>query len=558
MARSFSLRTKFLLTVLGGALIPLSLLGVWLNRGTERSGEALVRTRLDSALIQLAVAIGSRWTRERSVLLSLTEDEGLRRRLITGSATTTGDLPLVIAMAADSDLRHDVAGILIRDAQARARWSLEISGDTAQSQLAPVSDTTAFAALRSGALPVTIPIYESAAGSQRIGAIEVWLRASSLQSVGAERAAGVATVIAIGDSNGTLLTPVPFDPASLSGGPFGWAGGRWLSAQQRLEDPPLTIAAAASLDPFTQPFAHAARVGAWMLLVMILAVLLVTWSISGRLTRSLQQLAAAADAVSHGDLDRRIEPSSNDEIGRAALAFNTMTENLRRTLRLLSERESVAAVGEFASILAHEIRNPLGAMRLRLQSLEERLGEDPRTRAQMGHALSDIGRLEATVAGALQLSRSGRVTLGTIDVRGPVNVAMQQAQAEFDRRGAVLDDLECTAASTAARGDSAALERVVLNLLLNAAQAMQAGQHAGVLIEPRNGRIMVQVWDRGSGIAPEVLNRVFEPFYSAKPEGTGLGLAIVKQVVAAHGGELDINSEVGKGTLVSISLVSAT
>jgi signal transduction histidine kinase len=190
--------------------------------------------------------------------------------------------------------------------------------------------------------------------------------------------------------------------------------------------------------------------------------------------------------------------------------------------------------------------------------LEERLGDDPRTRAQMDQALGDVGRLEATVAGALQLARSGRVNLQPIDVREPVEAAMQHARPEFEARGAVLDPVECSTDSTVVRGDAVALERMVLNLLLNAAHALQAGQAAGVVIEADQDSIVVRVRDCGAGIAPDALARVFEPFYSGKRDGTGLGLAIVKQIVAAHGGDVTIESHIGAGTSVRVILTPAT
>ncbi|NIP90606.1 MAG: HAMP domain-containing protein, partial [Gammaproteobacteria bacterium] len=126
-----------------------------------------------------------------------------------------------------------------------------------------------------------------------------------------------------------------------------------------LTEPALILVAAAPLSPLTAPFEAAARRGLLVLLIVAGMVMMIAVFLTARMTRSLGRLAAAAEAVSRGELDRRVEATGRDEIGQVAGAFNTMTESLRRTLRELADRQALAAVGEFAASLSHEVRNAL-------------------------------------------------------------------------------------------------------------------------------------------------------------------------------------------------------
>ena len=123
-----------------------------------------------------------------------------------------------------------------------------------------------------------------------------------------------------------------------------------------------------------------------------------------------------------------------DEVGRVARAFNSMSASLRHTLDQLAERQSLAAVGEFAATLAHEVRNPLTAIRIDLQRLEEKLPDDPALRAPAVSCAADLDRLDATVTGALRVARSGQATLGRIDLRDPLRAAIHDVLPEIDNR----------------------------------------------------------------------------------------------------------------------------
>ncbi|MFN2316310.1 MAG: PAS domain-containing sensor histidine kinase, partial [Gemmatimonadales bacterium] len=271
-------------------------------------------------------------------------------------------------------------------------------------------------------------------------------------------------------------------------------------------------------------------------------------------THSLEELATATQAVADGDLDRTVSERSDSEVGRVGHAFNAMTESLRGTLRRLSQREALAAVGEFASSLAHEVRNPLTAIRIDLQRLDETLPMESPLRTNLQRALREVQRLDQTVTGALRVARSGNITMHLIDLRVPLDRALEVAKPAFEQRRGNLRPTEIGNDPLTVWGDENALEQVFLNVLLNAAQALDLEGEAGVTVTVNAGSAQVDIWDTGAGIDPEHVAQVFDPFVSTKSDGTGLGLSVARQIVVAHGGSISIDSAVEAGTTVSVRL----
>jgi len=276
--------------------------------------------------------------------------------------------------------------------------------------------------------------------------------------------------------------------------------------------------------------------------------------LTGRLTLSLQRLAVAADAVSRGDRGHRIDVPDDDEVGRVARAFNGMTLSLRHTLDHLARRERLAAVGEFASSLAHEVRNPLTSLRMDLERIEEQVPPASPLRVSLERALRVVTRLNDTVSGALRVARSGTAGSELMDLRVPLERAVEVAAPAIEQSGGVLEIPNATELPIMVRGDPNALEQLFLNLLLNGAQALEAGGQIAVSVAADRNSVEVCIRDTGRGIPAALLGRVFDPFVSTKPEGTGLGLAIARQIAIAHGGDLRIASEEGLGTTVTLRL----
>jgi signal transduction histidine kinase len=556
MWRAASLRWKILLTVLVGAVVPLGLIGLWLTSSAERSGETLLRQQLEVTLQGIEQELAPRWVHRRSDLLLLAENDAVQRALRQPPAEALEDeATLRFLREAYAGLQSSVERVLYRDAAGTLRWTL--AADPAQvPQLLPsrVEDGWPAVVPASSDLPVMLEISDMENGAL-LGTFEARVRMSSLLPAGTERSGPAGAVLSVLDSrSGASLLPAPFDPALLRADHFEWEGGRWLAVRRTLDEPAIQLVMAARLDPYTAPFERTARQGALALLAVALFGFSVAAILTHRMTRSFGRLAEAAEAVSRGELERRVEEVGEDDVGRVAHAFNSMTDSLQRTLDELSQREALAAVGEFASALAHEVRNPLTAVRLDLQHLQEKLPPDPRLRESLTRALDGVRRLDRTVTGSLRVARSGRIVREPLDLRAVLEWAAHSARPEFVARGATLEALPGSMGSVDLRGDGPALEQLFLNLLLNAAQALEPGGTAGVAVDEGADEVVVRVWDTGSGISNDDLERVLQPFFSTKADGTGLGLAIAERVAAAHGGGIRIDSAPGAGTTIHVRL----
>jgi signal transduction histidine kinase len=539
MRLRLSLRARIMLLVLGVALVPLGLVGWWLTRTAARSGEALLRARLAEALERTVADVGPRWIPQRAGLLSLAESPEVQHGL-SGASGRPLDPPAGL-MRLFHSLDPAIERVVVHDDAGAVLWTLErpapVLGDAASGD-APV--------------PVTIGVFERLT-EHRLGALQVELRTASLVEARAGAPSVVGAVLAVVDpSSGASLVSTPFDPSNLRAARFEWAGDTWITEARSIAEPRLDLVAAAPLTPFTQPFEAAARRGLWVLIGAGLTGVLLAALLTARMTRGLRRLAIAAEAVAAGDLSRKVGGEGSDEVGRVARAFNAMTDSLHQTLGALARQESLAAVGQFASELAHEVRNPLTAIRLDLQLVEEQLAAGSPMRALQRGALEEIERLDDTVAGVLQLARSGRVTLQAIDVRPPLREALHAAQPAFERYRVVVRVEAPTPAFV--RGDAGGLRQLFLNLLLNAAQALEGGGSVELRVDAEPGAVLVTVTDDGPGIPAAVLALVRDPFFSTRPEGTGLGLAVAERIANAHGSALEFECPAAGGTIVRLRL----
>jgi two-component system sensor histidine kinase FlrB len=534
-ARGLSLRTRLLLIPLVGAILPLALFGAWLANSISRSAEELLRARLEESLQRVATGVGARWVSRRADLLTIGEDEAVQQWLRAEAA----DSRRVDFGNTGERLKSAVQSVTIRPADRDLEWQL----------LTNQADDSTFT--------VSVDMFERSSG-RRLGALEAQMRIASLVPSNAGWTAGAGTVLGVMDlATGTSLLPLPFDPELITLDRFEWSGEQWLAVRRRLHEPALELVAASSLSPFAQPFETATRQGFIALIIVATLAAIATTLLTRRTTDSLRKLADAATTIAAGQYGANVSVAeAPDEVGRVAHAFNLMSASLRRTLDQLSERQSLAAVGEFAATLAHEVRNPLTAIRIDLQRLEEKLPDDPAARAPAARALQTLTRLDATVTGALRVARSGQATLGRIDLRDPLRAAIHDVLPEIQTHAIQFSEA-LPAEPTWVMGDAAALYQLFFNLLLNAAQATPANGAVDVSLSRSPAGVAVRVRDTGPGIAAEATEQVFSPFYTTKPGGTGLGLAIARRIATAHGGHIAIEGGSPRGAVAVLHLPTA-
>jgi signal transduction histidine kinase len=539
--RELPLPIRFLLLVAVVVVAPLTLAGFWIAGSAARSGEALLRSRLRETNASVAAEISANWLRPRSGLLSFGEDDmvqqELERRALESTDGARSAPPPQLTARFESLPATVVEGTLL-DMSGAEVWHFS-RGPTAL----PTFSTE---------LPVHARL-----GARLLGTFRVRVLGDAVLGTGGLSSAAGAVVAVIDAEEGASLRTLPFDPVALSERSFEWDGATWINERRSLLEPRLDVISASPIAEFTAPFESAARRGLLVLVAVTLLATMVAGLLTRRMTRSLSRLAAAADHLSRGELAVRVPDSGGNEVGRVSQAFNRMAESLERTLAELSQREALAAVGSFASELAHEVRNPLTSIKVDLQYVEEQLPQGSEARAVQRSALDEISRLDRTVAGVLQIARSGRITLQPLDLRGPLRAAIRVVEPLASEAGATLST-EIEDSAIPVLGDQGALQQLFTNLLLNAVQGVDPGGRIGVVAQADRHDARVHVRDNGRGIPSEHLAKVRDPFFSTRADGTGLGLAIADRIAAAHQAEIEIESEPGKGTDISVRFRAAT
>ena len=263
----------------------------------------------------------------------------------------------------------------------------------------------------------------------------------------------------------------------------------------------------------------------------------------------LARIGGTAKKLAKGDFSERIPVTSNDEIGQLSRAFNEMANELENSEQIKND---------FISSVSHELRTPLTAIKGWSETLEG--GYDPESfQKGMKVITGETKRLEQMVEDLLDFSRiqSGHFSLqfSTIDVIAELEDALliyiDKAKKENIHLSYNEPEFMC-----AVEGDKNRLRQVFINIIDNALKYTEPGGSIEVVAEKNESAVIVSVSDTGAGIAPEDISKVKQKFYKANKtkHGSGIGLAVADEIVARHGGTLDIESELGKGTTVTIIL----
>jgi nitrogen fixation/metabolism regulation signal transduction histidine kinase len=301
-------------------------------------------------------------------------------------------------------------------------------------------------------------------------------------------------------------------------------------------------------------------------------------------TRRISQLAAAIDKVAAGHLDVRAPVSGSDELTELARGFNRMLSEMQQSRARIEYLQRIGAWQEMAQRLAHEIKNPLTPIQLAVQECHRKYsGQEPKFRALLDTTLEiveeEVGTLRRLVGNFSSFARLPHVDLQPADLRdflrecseqlGHLGAGLSEENAEDVMLGTdVVVTWEVPAESMPVAIDRQMLRRVVVNLVRNAVEAVrgakappnQASGHVVVYAERTAAGFALVVEDDGPGVAEEMRERVFEPYFTTKAEGTGLGLAIVKKVVVEHEGTISVGRGArlgGAAFVVSLPLQAA-
>jgi len=311
-------------------------------------------------------------------------------------------------------------------------------------------------------------------------------------------------------------------------------------------------------DPERHTVLLVAGAGAVAICGALLVVL--TYTVQRPMVELQQKIAqlGAGDLRASVSFDKR-----NDEIGDLGRNFNRMVQQLRDTReeieRLhqtqMSRAEHLATLGELATGLAHEIRNPLAGIAGVIEIIGRDLPTTSPARSVVKEVRLEIARINHIVTDLLQTARPHPPQVRMSDLNTTVEHAVmlgrQQALAK-----SIQITLQKDPSLPPVEHDSDQIHQVLLNLLLNAMQAISADRDGEIRVTLRaQGRnAMVEVADNGRGIAPQHLPNIFRPFYTTKGEGTGLGLSLARRIVEDHQGRIDVSSTAGKGTTFVVVL----
>ena len=289
----------------------------------------------------------------------------------------------------------------------------------------------------------------------------------------------------------------------------------------------------------------------------------------GRATKAIARAVEAGQGWSgqvtartaHGDgfpayVSVRAIVDADGQIIGAVGVLRDLTEQVE-TQRRRIQREKLASLGEMAAGVAHEIRNPLGGIKMATNLLSSgNLGGGALSQEMARSILSGIVEIERIINSLLDFTRDTKLERGEYEVARILDPVVETVAAEGRARGVELGygrvDREVTVSA-----DGQRLRQVFANVMKNALEAIDlrvADGRVTVHLFAEEDRAVVEVIDNGSGIAPENREKIFLPFFTTKPSGTGLGMAIVKKIVDLHGGDVGVESAPGRGTRVRISL----
>ncbi len=315
------------------------------------------------------------------------------------------------------------------------------------------------------------------------------------------------------------------------------------------------------IDDFTAPIRKNLYLRLASTLMIFAVGLVLAVSISSRYARPLERLALAAEKVAAGDLSQELPVTGRDEVGRLTRSFNDMIARLRRNRELeekVRESQYLTQLGRFSSGIAHEIRNPLNFIGLAVDRLDVlTVGRTPEASAEKAQVITRIKeetrKLNDLVTNFVMVGKPAEPQRTPVQVAEIVESVLRMASDRL-RSQRISVRREFREAPPIAV-DPDMIRRAIMNLVGNAIDAMAGGGELVAAAGPSGGGgVAVVIGDTGAGIPETDRDRVFEPYFTTKASGLGLGLVLTRKIVEAHGGEIVVDSQPGRGTSVRVFL----
>jgi signal transduction histidine kinase len=238
------------------------------------------------------------------------------------------------------------------------------------------------------------------------------------------------------------------------------------------------------------------------------------------------------------------------------ISYNKLQAQSERIIAIeeqLRRSEKLSTLGEMAAVLAHEIRNPLGSIRGTAEILRDDYRPGDPKHEFIEIQIKETERLNHVVEDFLRMARQQPMEQRDCSIREELETIVSLVAKDAQDRGVSLR-LEEDHEQATIKADGEKLRQAFLNIVINALQATPAGGNVHISCRRTDSNYEILFIDSGSGIDPDMLSRIFEPFYTTKPDGTGLGLAVTRKIIEGHSGTMEVVSESGKGTTVAIRL----
>jgi len=292
----------------------------------------------------------------------------------------------------------------------------------------------------------------------------------------------------------------------------------------------------------------------------------VAFAVAQRITVPVFDLLRGTRRVMEGDLGHRVEARSHDEIGELADSFNAMvrtlkeykeriddysrsleekvrvrTEELKKVQESLLQSEKLASIGLLASGVGHELNNPLTSILMNVNLMMEEMGDNQELSRELKRINDDALRCKRIIDDLRDFSRRHELEISPFDLNEIVRNTLGLIRHETELRQVALRQ-ELASDIPLVACDRARIQQVLMNVLVNAIQAMSEGGELTVTTALRENSVEIVVHDNGPGISQEIRGKIFDPFFTTKENGTGLGLSIVYRIMEEHGGRVEVES----------------
>jgi|Deesub1362A_J573_1020465.scaffolds.fasta_scaffold03678_4 signal transduction histidine kinase len=300
-----------------------------------------------------------------------------------------------------------------------------------------------------------------------------------------------------------------------------------------------------------------------IIIFVIILGIIASFLFSRRITEPLNRFVNFTKVLARGEFGSRIDFESKDEIGELAESFNKLSMELKKTKEKMEEAytythllhtEKLSSIGQISAGLAHELKNPVTALKMLFQAFRE---QPEMTEEDIEVITNEIEKIDGILTRFLSFVKQKGFTLSPVRIDSIIEHVLDLASFDI-RNHRIVVHKDMLNHLPPVKADGPLLEQVFLNLLLNSIEAMPDGGEIRISGRADEEFVEVMIWDKGKGIPSDIRTKVFEPFFTTKSNGTGLGLSIAYNIVKEHGGRLFFDSNEGEGTVFTVRLPRAS